>query len=615
MDSFVHIMGRAERKNVDKDLAFSNKDSQLVYKLIREYFKKNPEGTAEDCSKQLLHLFYEINLRVMRMPSIKSDLIRYQTAVRLLNHDYMRKEAYERVISRERGGEVLSEGDIIQYTGNKKDAEDLLVIQSLIGLRASQRDNESMRDTINRYVRMTPKERRAIVASFSRENKDNLNVLVELFEGDEYTQFSRFLKSYEPIFRKSIRESSVQFLKETISMLSEFGTIESYEDQQQRILRALGLEKVTELLGAHPIDETTFSDDGIAPLELSKIVTLNAFWVNRLTKEIENCNTSLFIINSLGLWDAIVKAEPDPKTGEINIDVSEEDLEKTYRKVYFLRGLTDQIYTNGDEIPYKYVEDSVGKEGPNGLKAKPKKYKSIDIEALDSIIKDKYEDYYEEYFNKLAPGQEHNLKVDFDDYRIMDNAKKNAYQLKDNMMIAMLAMLVGGKASKNWGIVESSASSKFVIIAEDIQGLNLPVRLHIERNVVRDFLTAYNGDAKIPVYEGNDDFEVAGRQISTHFLIPVRNDIAQRVKEFSKGYPEGSDRKNFLEHMAYICGDTAFPQHLKINGKKKAGKTQKKRANPKYIDLKDGKTYVKNSLGQFQEEIKNSKEGWSIGDE
>lgn len=617
MDNFETIMGRAERKNADKDMVFSNKDSQLAYNLIRKYCSEHEGATVDDCYEYLLELFSNINLKVMRLPSIKSDLIRFLTAERLLDKDSERKEVYERVTKREKEGNELSEGEVIQYTGNKIEAEDLLMTQSLIGLRASQKDNESMKDAIVNYSKRTPKERRQITATFDKSSKENLAILVDLFADDEFEQVSRFLKSYIPIFRNTIRDSSIAFLQSMMELLRKFGTIEEYENQQKRILGQMGLEGVTEIFGEHPVVDELFTTEALKQVDLYRILMLNAFWVNRLSKEIENFNTSFFIINQLGLWDKILEATPDPKTGEISIDVPEEDLAKIYRKVYFLRGLTDQIYLNEDELPYRYViEDVPGEDNPiNGnvkVKAKPKKYKSIDINMLERIIRRDYSEQYEEYFEKLIPGKTHDLLLDFEDYRIMDNAKKNAYLLKDNMMIAVLATLTTKNPTRNWGVVEGSTLGKFLVLAGDLQGLNLPVRLHIDKNMVRDFLQAYKGDTKIPIYDGNEDFKVFGRQITTQYLIPVGQDKAEKIKELSKTFDEGGDRRNLLEHVAFICGDEAYPEHLRVNPRNK--KKAKKKPATRYIDLKDGKIYVKSYNGEYQEETKK-REGRSISDE
>lgn len=618
MDKFETIMGRAERKNADKDMVFSNKDSQLAYNLIRKYFSEHEGATVDDCIEYLLELFSNINLKVMRLPSIKSDLIRYLTAERLLDKDSQRKEAYERVIKKEKEGMELSEGEVIQYTGNRIEAEDLLITQCLIGLRASQKENEAMRDTIVNYSKRTPKERRQITATFDKASKENLAILVDLFADSEFEQFTRFLKSYIPIFRNTIRDSSISFLHSMMELLRKFGTIEEYEDQQKRILGQLGLDGLTEIFGEHPVDDELFTIEELKKVDLYRILMLNAFWVNRLSKEIENFNTSFFIINSLGLWDKILEATPNPKTGEISIDVPEEDLAKIYRKVYFLRGLTDQIYLNEDELPYRYVIEDVPSEGdPNngGIKVKPKKYKSIDINMLDKILRRDYSEQYEEYFEKLIPERTHDLLLDFEDYRIMDNAKKNAYLLKDNMMIAVLATLTTKNPTRNWGVVEGSTTGKFLVLAGDLQRLNLPVRLHIEKNMVRDFLQAYTGDTKIPIYDGNEDFRVFGRQISTQYLIPVGQDKAEKVKELSKAFNEGADKRNFLEHVAFICGDEAYPEHLRVPQKKKRrGRPNRKKPTTRYIDLKDGNIYIKGYNGEYQD-ILNKGEGRSVRDE
>ena len=121
------------------------------------------------------------------------------------------------------------------------------------------------------------------------------------------------------------------------------------------------------------------------------------------------------------------------------------------------------------------------------------------------------------FFHKLIGGvlrnASNNFETDIKLYYVAPNIAHTSYQLKDNILISLLFNLFNNNiASKNWGLsLENSGKSPKdqdkVLLAIDMPGFNMPIRLHVKREaLLKDFLKANQNTTRIPLYQGEDDF-------------------------------------------------------------------------------------------------------------
>ena len=73
----------------------------------------------------------------------------------------------------------------------------------------------------------------------------------------------------------------------------------------------------------------------------------------------------------------------------------------------------------------------------------------------------------------------------------LENARMNLYERKSSGLIGLLALLYYDNVSENWGLMEEDGKSNKILIAADIEGLNMPLRLHIDKKLVKQFIKDY----------------------------------------------------------------------------------------------------------------------------
>jgi hypothetical protein len=119
--------------------------------------------------------------------------------------------------------------------------------------------------------------------------------------------------------------------------------------------------------------------------------------------------------------------------------------------------------------------------------------------------------------------------------------------------------------SKNWGVIpETIANDGFVNINFDIEGLNLPLRLHMYQSELIDFLNDYTGDSIIPLYKGANDLNVRGRYISSNIMMPMfvrQTSFINTTLQNPKDLPP--DIIDFLRHLKFLKDSSKVPPALK----------------------------------------------------
>ena len=174
----------------------------------------------------------------------------------------------------------------------------------------------------------------------------------------------------------------------------------------------------------------------------------------------------------------------------------------------------------------------------------------------------------------------------------LENLEKNIYGQKDSSILALLDFLYNNEnMSANWGIIQENKKSEYVLIGIDLPDLNMPLRLHIKKDLVEKFIQAHQGNKIMPIYAGKDDFVVNGRYIATHVLTPLSKDQKRGIEEISTQIRETDYRLKLVKHLEFLTDMQKFPEHLQnkriIN---KKGKTKIKYEKiQEYIDIETSK--------------------------
>ena len=193
----------------------------------------------------------------------------------------------------------------------------------------------------------------------------------------------------------------------------------------------------------------------------------------------------------------------------------------------------------------------------------------------------------------------------------------STYKLKDANLIGILASLSEARYVKNWGIILEAEddSRRKLLLGVDIEGLNMPLRLHIDEDIVYDFIKANQGTSLIPIYDGDKDFMFQGRNIGAQVMLPLDTPRRKAIEEFQKNPIGYTSTKNFISHLAFLANYNNYPEHLKVEKVKvKKGKAKVSKEIPprRYFDLDTGAIYIKNKDGKFEKTTETPEKGGGL---
>ena len=611
MYNFKKILGKSSRDLV-KDVIYSEYDAQSFYKMVKKYYEENPEATEKDVNSYFENLFAEINYEIVHLPvvPIKNATIEYNTCRYLNRNDRECREIYEKICKEEKEGNDIFENDTFGvYTSNKLSSSRTFVIRVLKELRDLKNayDPEE-RAKLESFFAMPKKLQSDYKRNLTSKERRDFEQLKELFNGNEYSQLCAFMKKCEPRLEELLKKDYIDSILILGNRFKQFGLLETYAKKQEKLFERAGIKDL-----AYPLTneeetkdtlsvEDLFRKETLDKISINRLSMINAFWLNRYTKELEAMNKSFFISKKLGLAPQIRDADFDKNTGHIRIPIDDEELKKLYIKMNFLHASTNLIFRKFNKIEGEVQEIEV--DGRKHV------FKKIDVKPFIEDMEDDIGDEYYEYFSELQPNMENDFFTDIEDYRIMENAIHNTYRAKDMNIVAILSNLYEEDFSKNWGIIPERdfKNSKKMLLGVDFEGLNMPIRLHIDKEIVCDFLRGCQNNTLFPIYEGEKDFVFEAKPLSTHVLMPICQKQKNELRILSQ--KNVTSRKNLIEHLTFLA-DGTYPEHLKkevVTKKKGKTKISKKIPQRRYIDLTTGEEYVKNVKGEFEPVKKTVKE-------
>lgn len=338
-------------------------------------------------------------------------------------------------------------------------------------------------------------------------------------------------------------------------------------------------------------------------LSLEGLLALNAFWANRYVKELSLYSQSMFAVHKFDLVDKIKSSE--------STSVSVDDLQKMliemdsfyYHANKFLSKKQEQMHSSPSDDDVEYEDGDV----------EEKIFRFSYAPFIKGVSRAFGADEYDSYFSKQLPNCKHDIKSDADWYIRLYNPIFSSYLMKDEMLNVLL-LSIGNSNSENFpnaGIIlensraestealdGTSAYIPYLPVIGIDAGLSFPVRIHIQKNVLVDFLKSFNGNAMLPIYEGSSDFHDPYKRnspISASIILPLTDKIRTLFKKgISKSEFEPSNSQNYHPHARFVShlafnSSKKVPQHLAtFSGNKKKPKANFVR---RYIDLETGSIY------------------------
>ena len=550
-------------------------------KQLERVYQVSPEADKEKVNEQMENKLYNILHKTAEINDFKSNIAR-RNAIKYLNSNWEQVETeYRKLVAEERKtGKKLKDKDRILYSSNKKKAIRQLMVEVITNIRGivESVDPNLIYELDRRYTgKIMDLKKELIESNSDRESRKKIERTIYLIGPiPEFEKVKYYLKKVinQEEIDKELKEQYISAILLIGELIQELGTMGQYKIRQKNELNKINLERLQDIEGI----DRLFKQETLSKLNLAQLAALYAFWDNRLVKEIEKIYNSYFIMYELDL---------DDKFTVQNKEAGKKILPKQLESLNVKTALLD-IWIS--DIYYQYRDSHL--EGGE-----------VNIEDALNKINNEFGAEYKKYFSGIGGlnVQENNLDKDIILRLRTENAIRNLYLQKDNGITGLLNLLYNGDVSENWGIIDENSRSKFVLLVADINGLNMPLRLHIERQKVKEFAIKNQENSMVPIYSGITDFNINGRIISTHILMPLTQNQKELIKQASSNVKAGDYRYKFIKHLEYLADWQKYPEHLqKKKETKKKGKTKIKYEKIReYIDLETGKEYIKNKENEY----------------
>lgn len=524
---------------------YMKKDLELILEYFEKIKKENPNMSIKDMQKKFIDEQYEILVDFSKAANIRGKYFQYKAAKELIKDGKKLEEMYYQLESE--GREKYKDGI---YNANNNNNYKVLIEDIKYALEHRIIAKETVEFGEN-YKNASNKEKKDIKSNLSNEERKVLEILVNTTTEDKVTNIKNLMQSLLPAFEGEIKKDLINSMKSMGRFFEQFNFIGRYKSLNSSKLKGMGLAELEQPLykdrfGKKEVElNKLFSEEVLEQYSVEDLLVLNAFWQNRFAKETERVNNAIFALSELNVL------EEGNKTSYTN-----KEMELIETKTELLKGISSIVSTILDK---KHQKDSAKDEG---------EYEIIDVKKEVDEILMPFQKRYDEYIYEKTGKNGNNISNDYINYALLYNQLENAYKCKNSTMINILSMIYDDKSKTNWGYIAdeistSNKDSKFLLIGIDYEGMNMPVRLHIERNLIKDFLNCRKEKMELPVYEGAEDFKYNGNIIPTQILMPVSNKYKKCINECLKNRKLPADQEKMLYHLRYIKDHNKYPEHLK----------------------------------------------------
>lgn len=562
---FDKIVEQAQKRISNQEIQSTKKAIDMIFKTIKSVIYSEREKLTENSKDDISQISYKAELamqKILRERLMKvSEDVPIENEAHILNayqellyNHAKRKEIYNKI----KGVETsqLEKGDL----GNNIEKNEEFIMKQILYMYRSLGNTTFIR------------EYEGLKVAIQRKNPKQ-----ELIE-------EAFLSSRD-IFSENIRKRYITGLKTIGEIIKYFGFFGEYEKRENSRLEKIGIEQEkTEL-------KQYFNEEYLGTLPIKTLIAMSAFWENRLTKEIEKITNATFILQDLNLIEKILNDEGEYQEFPFE-KLPDKKIELELLKTEFLKEVTQMCV---DEM-----EEDLKKQ-----KRQEEKVKEVDITPYIREVAAEYQEEYNEYFSKLVPNTMNILTYDIEDrYMTGKNMVNNLYKGKNASVLALIELCLTRDTIQNWGYIEEDNNlGNFIILGFDIEGLNMPLRIHIPKDYLKEFLEANEMQNIVPIYKGNEDFMKLGESMKTPALIPMSPNVKRQIKDMEINRKGSVQQAMYLEHLKYLANTTTenFPQRLKTPKVIGKGKKQKVKylIKREYIDLDTKQKYEMDKEGNY----------------
>ena len=544
---------------------------------IAEFIRKNyPDKSAEKIKQELFAEIIELNYDYAQVANPRGQCFQLIAARLVLSDKDFIKQECDRLKE-----QPISNEDVIYDTNLEENKRRVIkeVVDLIKGFDSNENYKEHMEKLKNdlKYRKMYSEKSGISLKKIEEEIYFNTGSIAEKTE--------KRIASILPKMEEDLKKIYIQNLQFLGDFFEEFDLLEKYTKRHGFKMAEIGLNELDfeYSTGKKDINEIgtkeLFTREVLEKLDVDTLMMLSMFYQNRFVKEISTLGEAIFIIDTLDLWEETKKDK--------RIEIADEKLTIVKNKANCIDSIITEVFNSGLEKINFTDEDLL--EG----------HKTVDFSnEFLKVLKQESRNYFEIFENKL-PDSENNLQKDIHSYRQILSVRENIYTLRAGAFSTVIYSLMKSKNTNNFGIIKeeiidgkrrNTMGGNYVLIGVDFEGLNMPIRFHVNKKDLIETLKAFQGNAIIPEYEGADDFTRGNNLITTNILMPM----PKRHKQFiNKKYNETKGKNKLISHLRFLkdIASEKFPNHLRKEVKDKSGKFKLKRVK-KYINLESGEEFV-----------------------
>ena len=422
---------------------------------------------------------------------------------------------------------------------------------------------------INKIVQMNKKDREKILKILNPKEKQLVLKYIKISSGTELEQLKEYIKYREKDCEIELKYRYIEILKLAGSFFKKFDLLKKDLEIYKQRFKELSMPEMAYPLTKQEKEaedialEEIFEQETLEQFNLEELALLNIFWQNRFIKRIKDISNAIFAMRTLSREDK-------------NIDFSEKTIENVILK--------------------KLICDNLFLKVARNLKS-GEEYKMRDLTKEDK----EFINQYEKYFNNEIPDCNNEFMQDINVTNIYGNLEFNAYNAKISITSYFIQnVLTNNTKVTNWGVIpeDKQENKNYIIIGIDYPGFNMPVKVHILKKEIKQYIYNLQGDMILPIYKGDKDMVYKGRDIKTNILMPLTKKRQEYIIDKVASLNPVDLKYLLIKHLGNL---------VTIKNKKTT-----KIYPEKYIDLQTGKTGIKinrNFIADENEtETKNDKE-------
>ena len=512
-----------KRKILTRAMGLSEKDMNHFYQALEQLrkniarIKESNKGlTANQCVNSLYRNFIEVLSESQKLDNV--DFYRFFALEKVLKpkktDEILLKAIHEKIYCDDSGN---------SFNGNQEnDVKSILreYFDIYYKYRLVRLQEESSKDPKNLKLK---NEIMDVYAEMQRVKNGDLSIYDEnKFIREQKDFLTKLHKRYKGILTNGLVEGLVVKLQ----LLHDMGRFDEYTKQYNKLLDRISLSSIFRVSEPEEIFKKLINKQNLDRLPVSDLLALNAFWTNRLTKEVERLNEAVYVLTKTDQMDMFFNGKEELGTLAIRSGLAE------YRTITSC--LTDYKLKKKDNM-----QDVVT--------LNDERFAQVDVK-LEEIFS---EEEIKEYGKK---------KLDFilSSVLTLNNFSQLLYDQKDMMIENMVTYLLSSDNYFNAGYVEEdNRKSSKSLIGVDLRGFNAPILLHYHKDKLKELVRSVTGGTVMPVYRGIKDLKIDSVQnendwISTNLLFPISKEQKLKLAQRSEILGTADTNNRFVKHILWM---------------------------------------------------------------